>query len=69
MRTKIRSVVYVHEKNNRNSSILNTISLASGDGTSGGNDGNLVHYCAEFVVLGLCVLSASGGLPGWVPIV
>ena len=36
------------------SSILNSIPLASGD------DGDLGHYCAEIITLGLCVLSARG---------
>ena len=50
-----------------NSSIFNSISLASGDGA--GDDSDLVYYRSEFVILGLGVLSTSGGMPGCVPIV
>jgi len=46
-------------KNEQNSSTaFDSISPTSGD--SGRNDSDLVHYCAEFVTLGLRVLGASG---------
>ena len=35
---------------------------------SGGSDGDLVHYCTEFITVELRVLSVAGGLP-WVPLV
>ena len=55
-----------HEKNCKvPSSSLNSISLASGN--EGGSD--LGHYSAEFIILGLRVLSVSGGLSGFVAII
>ena len=53
----------------KHSSIFNSISLASGDGTVGGDDSDLVHYSTKFILLGLKVLSAGGGLPGRAPII
>lgn len=41
----------------------------SGDGVSSGDDGDIVHYCAKFVMLMLHMLGASGGLPSCVLII
>lgn len=55
-----------HGGDNKNPlGVLNSIPLASGDSSSG----NLGHYCAEIVTLGLRMLGTSGGLPGCVPII
>ena len=64
-RTKIRKVVHVHGKNNKNSSVLNSIFLAGGDNSGG----DLGHYCAKIITLGLRMLSSRGGLPGCVPVI
>ena len=34
----------------------------SGNSTGGGNHCDLVHYRAEFIMLEICILGASGGL-------
>jgi len=50
------------DRTNRNpSSVFNPIPLTSGDG------GDLGHYRAEIVTLGLRVVSVSGELPSRVP--
>ena len=53
----------------KSSSVFNSISFASGDGVSRGDDGDIAHYRPEFVMLMLYILSASGELPGCVPII
>ena len=68
MRFSLRYVM-LHARRTNSSSVLDSISLTSGDSTSSGDDSNLVHYCAEFVTLGLHVLSVGGGLPGCIPVV
>ena len=57
---------FIHGQNS-NSSIFNSISLASGNG--GGGDSNLVNYCPELIMFRLGVLSASGELSGCIPII
>ena len=47
------------------SSVFDSIFLASGDGS----DGDLFHYRAELVVLGLNMLGVSGELPGCILII
>jgi len=59
----------IHGRGNKHSSIFNSISLASGDGTVGGDDSDLVHYSTKFILLGLKVSDTGGGLPGRVPII
>ena len=58
-----------HEQDNKYSSICNPMSLVSSDGTVGGDNSDFVHYRTELVALGLIVLSSSGGLAGYAPIV
>ena len=61
------------ETTNRGSSIssiiFDSISLTSCDSTISGDNGDLVHYCTEFITLELRMLSVSGGLPNCAPIV
>ena len=54
----------------QHSSVFNSISLASGGGSGDGSggDSDLIHYRTQFVMLELCMLSVSGGLP-WIPFV
>ena len=50
----------LHRNKTDNPSIVfNPVSLTSGNGASGGDYSDLVHYCAEFVALGLRVLSVG----------
>ena len=54
---------YIQKERTNSSSVFDSISLSSSD------DGDLVHYRAEFVTFGLHALSASRGLPRCIPIV
>jgi hypothetical protein len=51
------------EENINPSSVFNSISPTSGDGS------DFCHYCAEIIALGCCMVSASGRLPRCVPII
>ena len=48
-----------NKTNNNPSIVFNPVSLTSGNGASGGDYSDLVHCCAEFVALGLRVLSVG----------
>ena len=53
---------YIHEQDNKDSRVWNSIYLVGGD------ESDFAHYRTEFIALGLNMLSPNGGLAGYAPI-
>ena len=60
MAIPIALALHRNKTDNNPSIIFNLVYLTSGNSTGGGDYGDLVHYGAEFVALGLRVLSVGG---------
>jgi len=56
-------MLHTDRKYTNSSTVFNSISPTSGDGS------DLGHYRAKIITLRLRMLSASGGLPGCVPVI